>query len=241
MGYGVAEATVELKVANLFILSSRPSKIDSTIERLNKAYPGHTTRITGIAANLADEATLEANVESIFEQINVTLDHIVFTAGDALAIKPLDTIDMPALKQAGMVRFFAPFFVAKIGRKHLHNTNRSSITFTSGTIVQKPNKDWTAVAGFMSGLAGLTRNLAHELKPIRVNLVEPGAVDTELWDPTFAGNPEAKKAFLDNFGLSLPTGVVGRVEDVVELYLALMKDQNNTGSIVASNGGTLIA
>ncbi|OAP59581.1 hypothetical protein AYL99_06879 [Fonsecaea erecta] len=241
LGFGVAEACIEFKVAQLYVSSSRQAKIDTTISRLQNAYPDSKTKITGIACNLADEATLESNIEKLFQKINAKLDHIVFTAGDPLAIKPLESIDMAMLKQAGMVRFFAPFFVAKHGRHYLHNTNRSSITFTSGTIVQQPNKDWTPVAGFMSGLVGLTRNLAHELKPIRVNLVEPGAVDTELWDPKFVGNPEARKAFLDKYGLSLATGVVGRVEDVVELYMAVMKDRNNTGAVVESNGGALVA
>lgn len=223
----------------MYISSSRQQKIDTTIARLQKSYPGTQTKITGLACDLANESNLESNIENLFKQINAKLDHIVFTAGDPLGIKPLEDIDMSFFKQSGMVRFFAPVFVAKHGRNYLNNDVRSSITFTSGTIVQQPNKNWTPVAGFMSGLVGITRNLALELKPIRVNLVEPGAVDTELWNPQFPDD-NAKKAFLDKYGLNLATGVVGRVEDVVELYLGVMKDRNTTGAIVESNGGALI-
>ncbi|KIW88753.1 uncharacterized protein Z519_10800 [Cladophialophora bantiana CBS 173.52] len=123
------------RVANPYVSSSHQSKIDSTISSLQKADPHNKTKITGIASKLVDGATLESNVKQVFQQINAELDHIVFTAGDPLAIKPLESIDMATLKQAGRVHFFAPFFVAKHGRHYLHNNNRSSITFTAGTIV----------------------------------------------------------------------------------------------------------
>jgi hypothetical protein len=39
----------------------------------------------------------------------------------------------------------------------------------------------------------------------------------------------------------MTTGQIGRVEDVVEAYLYLMKDKNVSGSVVESTGGTLLS
>jgi NAD(P)-dependent dehydrogenase (short-subunit alcohol dehydrogenase family) len=45
----------------------------------------------------------------------------------------------------------------------------------------KPKPDWTVLGSFASGMHGMTRGLALDLKPIRVNLVSPGPINTELW------------------------------------------------------------
>lgn len=82
----------------------------------------------------------------------------------------------------------------------------------------------------------MTRNFALELAPIRVNLISPGMVETSLWGHL----PEEtqQKMFADT-GKRLWTGKVGQTEDVTEGYLMLMKDQNITGSVVSSNGGSI--
>lgn len=94
------------------------------------------------------------------------------------------------------------------------------------------------VAGFATGLHGLTRNLALDLKPIRVNLVSPGVVETELWDSSF--DQEAKKKYLGEVAGQLPTGRIAQPADVAEAYLFLMKDPSVTGTVVDSNSGALL-
>ncbi|CAL3970925.1 unnamed protein product [Diplocarpon coronariae] len=60
-------------------------------------------------------------------------------------------------------------------------------------------------------LYGMTRNLAIDQKPMRVNLVSPAAVVTELWKD-MAG-------------------------EVAEAYLWLTEDSNVTGNIAACDSG----
>lgn len=67
--------------------------------------------------------------------------------------------------------------------------------------------DWSILAGYTSGLHGMTRNLALDLKPIRVNLVSPGPVDSELWGFM---SVEDKKAKFEGMAGLFPTGKVGR-------------------------------
>jgi NAD(P)-dependent dehydrogenase (short-subunit alcohol dehydrogenase family) len=86
-------------------------------------------------------------------------------------------------------------------------------------------------------LHGLTRQFALDLRPLRVNLISPGAVETELWDGLPAGQ---RGEILEGFAKKMATGRVGRPEDVAESYLYCMRDGNLTGSVVSSNGGSLI-
>ncbi|EHY55375.1 hypothetical protein HRR83_008820 [Exophiala dermatitidis] len=249
LGYGVAEAMIEHGVAKLYVSSSREEKVASAVDRLNavaeavaktntSTTPTNTVTVTGLACDLSSEATLESNVQKLFGQINHKLDHIVFTAGDALVPLPLDQVTVDTAKQTGMVRFFGAIMVAKHGAPLLNPGPASSITFTTGATAEKPmGPGWAVMSGYASGLFGLVRGLALELKPIRVNLVSPGAVYTELWDTMARDN---KAQLLAEYAKKQATGRVGAVEDVVESYLFLIKDKNATGTVARSDGGSFL-
>ncbi|KIW11152.1 hypothetical protein PV08_10452 [Exophiala spinifera] len=242
IGYGVVEGLIEHKVSNVYISSSRQSRIDSTIARLKGTYPdalGTTTRVTGIACDLGDEATLESNVKALYASIPEPLNHVVFTAGDALGIKPLDDVDLGFFKQCGMVRFFAPFFVTKYARERLVPGVASSVTLTTGGVSEKPSPNWAAITPWMTGLHGMCRQFALDLAPLRVNIVSPGAVRTELWD-TVITDPKVREAAIETYAKKMATGQVGNVDDVAESYLYLMKDKNVTGTVIRSDGGAFL-
>jgi NAD(P)-dependent dehydrogenase (short-subunit alcohol dehydrogenase family) len=212
------------------ISSSNPSRVQDAVSRLQKSYPSATDRVQGHAANMGDEATLEDSIADLFEKTG-QLDHVVYTAGDSLATIPIREATLAQIKQAGMVRFFAPTLVAKHASKYLSNSVESSITFTTGAVSERPIPGWSVVNGFATGLQGTTRGLALDLKPIRVNLVSPGAVDTELW----AGMPaEQKQEMFKSFESKMTTGSVGQVVDVVEAFLYCMKDRNTSGAMISS-------
>lgn len=86
---------------------------------------------------------------------------------------------------------------------------------------------------YATALLGMTRNLALDLAPIRVNLVQPGSTDTELW----GDHREKAREFWKGKAL---LGKVGIPEEVGEAYVYLMRDWNATGSFVDSNGGSLL-
>ncbi|OQO06098.1 hypothetical protein B0A48_08686 [Cryoendolithus antarcticus] len=238
IGYAVAEASLEAS-ATVTISSSNPSRVDKAVSTLKSAYPSAKDRVSGHACNLGDESSLDSNIETLLKETtkNGKLDHIVYTAGDSLASMKLDTIDMAKVKQAGMVRFFGPLFVGKHASKYLNAGPASSYTITTGAVSEKPIPDWSVVGSYATGLQGMTRQLALDLKPVRVNLVSPGAVATELWQ----GIPEERRQGLyKSFADKMTTGVVGKAEDVAESYVYLMKDYNVSGSMVSTNGGHLL-
>jgi NAD(P)-dependent dehydrogenase (short-subunit alcohol dehydrogenase family) len=84
-----------------------------------------------------------------------------------------------------------------------------------------------------AGLYGLTRALALDLAPIRVNIVSPGA--TEMW-----GDEQQRAQRREMMKSRMLLGKVGTAEEVGEAYVYLMKDSNTTGIVVSSDGGALI-
>lgn len=92
------------------------------------------------------------------------------------------------------------------------------------------------LGSYAGGHHTMARGLALDMKPIRVNAVSPGAVDTPLW-----AMPEAEKQeIFRGFEKKMVTGRIAQVEDVVEAYLYCLKDRNVTGSVISTNGGTLL-
>lgn len=91
-------------------------------------------------------------------------------------------------------------------------------------------------SGWAASLYGTVRGLALEMAPIRVNAVSPGATATELWGPP----GEARERLEATISARALLGKSGLPEEVGEAYIYLMKDTNNTGSVISSSGGSLL-
>lgn len=143
---------------------------------------------------------------------------------------------MQNILQAGQIRFFAPLLLAKFLPTYLNTSYKSSYIITTGTVSEKPRPDWSVISSYAGGLYSTVRNLALDLKPIRVNGISPGAVDTEMWKM----DKEAKEKMMEAIAQETTTGRVGRPEDVAEAYLAIMKDGNMTGSMLRTDSGHML-
>jgi NAD(P)-dependent dehydrogenase (short-subunit alcohol dehydrogenase family) len=238
IGYGVAEGAIESQAAAVIVSSSSSSRVQDAVARLKASYPSSKTEISGYTCDLGDAATIENNIKHLLVDQCQNLDHIVYSAGDRLALKPLDQIDAQLIQKAGIVRFLGPILVAKYALKVLPKTAASSFIITSAKIAEKPLPGgWTVVAGYASAHYGLMRQLALDMAPIRINSVSPGFVTTEMYD--FLGEDGKAARAKDAAEVSL-TARTAVPEDVAEAYLYLMKDTNVTGATISTSGGSLL-
>ena len=130
-----------------------------------------------------------------------------------------------------IVRSVAPLIVAKHLLQNIEIGPDSSYTITGGFITTKPPPGFALYAA--TGIEGLSRALAVDMAPIRVNLVAPGAIKTEALD----GLPEA---VVNGLTQATTTKRLRRPEDIAEAYVYLMKDGIVTGSILYTNGGRFL-
>ena len=236
IGFSVAEACVE-HGAHVVVASSTSAKVSKTIERLKSAYPTFASNVNGTTCDLSKHETLEQNITALFEFAGKGVHHVVISAGDALQIIPLSAVSSDYLRDAPTVRFLAPMILSKIAPQFMVPGPESSITFTGGANSVKPSPGWGIFAAYGAGLEGLTRGMAKDLKPIRVNLVSPGAVLTEMWDTV---PEEARKGMQEAFKAETLVGKLGTPQDVAEAYLYAMKDQFVTGSVISTDGGRIL-
>ena len=223
-GFGLATAKAAAEEgANIVVVSSRQQRVDSALSQLPEGSEGYT-------ADLANEQ----QVENLFKQIG-KFDHLVFTAGETLQLKELSNVNMDDARQFFNIRYWGALMAAKYGSQYIRTGG--SITLTNGTIGLRPWKGWTVAASITGAIESLTRALAVELAPIRVNAVCAGMVRTDLW-----GNisETEREAMFTDVGSKLLTGKIGEANDIAEAFLYLIKGNYTTGQIIVADGGGVL-
>jgi NAD(P)-dependent dehydrogenase (short-subunit alcohol dehydrogenase family) len=224
-GIGLATAQAAAKQgARLVIVSSRQASLDSAMAQLPPGSENH-------AVDLGNEAA----VQDLFGKLGA-FDHLVYTAGENLQLSTLPATDIEKAQRFWMVRYWGAFMAAKHGAARIRQGG--SITLTSGLAGSRPHPGWTTASSICGAVEGLTRALAVELAPLRVNVVCPGVVKTPLW-----GNmPEAERdALYRQMDEKLLVGHTGESHEVAKAYVYLMDQTYGTGqTIVVDGGGALV-
>ncbi|MDY0811220.1 SDR family oxidoreductase [Kitasatospora purpeofusca] len=222
VGFAVAQAAAACG-SNVVVASSSQHRVDLAVEKLGGAAEG-------IVLDVADEAAVVAFFDRIGE-----FDHLVYTAGEPLLLKPLADLGAEESRAFFERRFWGALLAAKYATPKLRPGG--SITFTSGAFATRPVPGALLGAGITAAVEGVTRALALELAPLRVNAVRLGAIRTELWDSTVP-DPEA---FLQAQGSGLPVQRVGTPEEAAVAYLYLLDNGYATGTVVTLDGGAALA
>lgn len=222
IGLSVAEQAAS-QGAKLVVASSNAERLQKAVEKLEGNAQGH-------ALDLTDEAA----VENFFAKLGA-FDHLVFTAGDSLQLQDLATTDLKQARRAFELRYWAALAAVKYGSRSIRKGG--SIVLTTGVAGQRPHKGWVVAASVCGTIEALTRALALELAPIRVNAVSPGVVRTNLWQNMTAAERER---LYESVGSSLPVGRVGEAHDIAQAYLFLMQEEFSTGQTLVVDGGTVL-
>lgn len=204
--------------------------ISSNAERLQKAVKSIGGEAQGQVVDVSDEHA----VETFFAKLG-SFDHLIFTAGDSLHVKDLGSTDLDQARRAFELRYWSVLAAVKYGSPQIRKSG--SIVLTTGIAGRRPRKGWVVAASVCGSIEALTRALAIELAPLRVNAVSPGIVRTNLWQNMDA---DQREQLFENVGKSLPVGRVGEAHDIAQAYLFLMKEEFSTGQTIVVDGGTVL-
>jgi NAD(P)-dependent dehydrogenase (short-subunit alcohol dehydrogenase family) len=223
IGLAVAKAAAQAG-AELVIASSRKANIDRALAELPESAQGHTV-------DLGEEP----RIRNLFEALG-PFDHLVYTAGENLKLGALASTNIEEARRFWMLRYWGAFAAVKYGCPGIRSGG--SIVLTSGLAGRRPHGGWTVASSICGAMEGLTRALAVELAPIRVNAVCPGVVKTPLWDSMSEAD---RTALYRQMNENLLVRHVGESEEVAEAYLYLLRQTYGTGqSIVVDGGGALV-
>ena len=222
IGLAVAEEAAS-QGAEIVIVSSNAARVQAAAKSIGRKAQGQ-------AVDVSDEKA----VESLFANLGA-FDHLVFTAGDSLQLHELADTDLKQARRAFELRYWAALAAVKYGSPHIRKGG--SIVLTTGVAGRRPHKGWVVAASVCGTIEALTRALAVELAPIRVNAVSPGVVRTNLWQTMSAAEQEH---LYESVGHSLPVGRVGEPHDIAQAYLFLMQEGFGTGQTLVVDGGTVL-
>lgn len=222
IGFAVAEAAA-MAGAQVIIASSRQDRVETALAALPAGAQG-----------FAADLTRPEDIRHLFSRIG-RIDHLVFTAGEALTLGKLEDLDIAQAQQAFALRFFGALGAVKYAASQINPGG--SITLTSGIAKDRPRAGWAIGAAICGANEALVRALAVELAPLRVNAVSPGVVRTALWSNM---DTETRDGMYREIGAALPTGRIGEAEDVAQAYLYLMLQGYGTGQTITVDGGNLL-
>lgn len=219
-GIGLATAmAVKMKGATVTIAGRTLAKLEAAAVKIGDA------RIA--IADIADRKSVEA----VFDGMT-RVDHLVITAGGLQTGRLADT-DPSQLLVAIHERIAGPLYAIKAALPLMPPTG--SIVLTGGQYSDRPSGNGTAVvSAAVRGVEALARSLALELKPIRVNVISPGLVETPLFDSFGA---EGRATIFKQATDTLPGGRAGYSDEVAEAILLLLGNGYMNAEVLHIDGG----
>jgi NAD(P)-dependent dehydrogenase (short-subunit alcohol dehydrogenase family) len=183
-----------------------------------------------VATAVADGAN-EAQAREGFSRIG-SFDHLVLAFGSGKGAGPFASVSMADVRQGFEEKVFPHFACAQAALPHLRKDG--SITFIAAVSAQAALPGTAGLGAANAAVSALAPILASELRPLRVNAVSPGVIDTPWWDFLPA---DQKAAVFSDFAEKTAAGRVGKAEDVARAIAFLIADSFMTGHVLVCDGG----
>lgn len=192
--------------------------------------PAVRDRVLPVPADIGDADSVRRALDAV-ERAAGSVDVLVQSAGVHRGGR-LERLGDDAWDEVLTTNLTGAFRVARAARPLLGEG--SSIVNIGAVVGLRGYPGDAAYGSAKAGLAGLTRTLAMELAPdgVRVNLVVPGFVDTEMTAGLSAGS---RAAVVDG----IPLGRPGRAGEIADVVWMVAGATYMTGSTVAVDGGLL--
>ena len=167
-GGGIAKAITEAARAN----GAKVVVAGLDRDALAKTY--EDPEISPETVDLTDESSIEALADRVGN-----VDHVVSTAS-ARARGKVGDLGFETIALSFNTKVIGPMMLAKYFAPKMPEDG--SFVFMSGGTALKPQIGMLAVGATNSAVDSITRALAVELAPIRVNAISPGTIDTGAYD-----------------------------------------------------------
>ena len=181
------------------------------------------------AETAAFDVTDFERLGQFFEELPAPVDHVLVTGpGPYYAL--LEDFEFAEARRDIESHLLLPIQLAKLAQGRV----RGSLLFMGGTGGRRTGPGLSLIGALTAAMPALTRNLALELAPTRVNLIAAGFVDTPLSATLLGDQLEARRAELRE---TLPIRRVVGPDDIAALAVHLMVNTALTGATYDIDGG----
>lgn len=186
------------------------------------------------ASVAAFDATDFQRLGKFFDELPGQVHHVLVT-GPGPYYAPLQDFDFEAARRDLDAHILLPLNIARHAASKVHPGG--TLLFIGGTGGRRAAVGLALISALTAALPSMTRNLALELAPVRVNLIAAGFVDTPLSAALLGDQLENRREHLRR---TLPIRRVVGPSDVAALAVHLMTNTAVTGATFDIDGGQQI-
>ena len=194
-------------------------------ERLENA-----SRELGTLSTAAFDATNFDQLKKFFNGLPTPIDHVLVT-GPGPYYAPLADLDVEKARRDVDAHLFLPMQVARFAAKKVRPGG--TLLFMGGTGGRRPAAG-ALIAALTAAMPALTKALALEVAPVRVNLIAAGFVDTPLSASLLGDQLDARR---EQLRATLPIRRVVGPADIAAVAVHLMTNTALTGGTYDIDGG----
>jgi NAD(P)-dependent dehydrogenase (short-subunit alcohol dehydrogenase family) len=235
IGRNVVESLAKRGVHSIFTYHSHQAEAETVIAAV-KGAGAQAIAVQLDAGNVRSFDTFVQNVQSSLKSLGATrFDYLVNNAGNNHQNMPFEKATEEELDNLYNVHFKGVFFLSQKLLPLINDGGRIVNVSTGRTRIILPGG---AAYGSMKGaIEVLTKYMAKELGPrrIAVNVVAPGAVETDFSGGIVRDNPEVNKHIAELTAL----GRTSLPEDIGRMIASLLSEDNrwvNAQRIEVSGG-----
>ena len=196
----------------------------------NPEHLQQASRELGAESTAAFDATNFDELKKFFDGLPAPIDHVLVT-GPGPYYAPLAEFDIEKARRDVDAHLFLPMQVARFAAKKVRPGG--TLLFMGGTGGRRPAAG-ALISSLTAALPALTKSLALEVAPVRVNLIAAGFVDTPLSGSLLGDQLDARRAQLR---ATLPIRRVVGPADIAALAVHLMTNTALTGGTYDIDGG----
>src|SRR5215831_6356281 len=185
----------------------------------------------GARSVAAFDATDFDRLARFFDELPTPIDHVLVT-GPGPYYAALPDFDFDKARRDVDAHLLLPLHVARDAARKVRPGG--TLLFMGGTGGRRTAPGLSLISALTAALPAMTRNLALELAPIRVNLIAAGFVDTPLSAAILGDQLDARR---EQLRTTLPIGRVVGPADIAALAVHLMANTAVTGATFDIDGG----
>ncbi len=183
------------------------------------------------ASIAAFDATDFDRLERFFDALPAPIDHLLVT-GPGPCYAPLADFDLDAARRDIDAHLLLPLQVARDAASKVRPGG--TLLFKGGVGGRRPAVGLAFMSALTAALPALTKSLALEVAPVRVNLIAAGFVDTPLPASPLCNGIGQRR---EQLRTTLPIGRAVGPADVAGLAIHLMTNTAITGATFDIDGG----
>jgi NAD(P)-dependent dehydrogenase (short-subunit alcohol dehydrogenase family) len=219
-GIGLAAA---LRLASRGAVVTVTGRNPERTERVRRENPALTVEIV--------DASSPDAVRTFYESLG-SIDDLVLCVSGAKGAGSFQKVDISELRVGFEEKFFAQFSAAQSALPFLNKSG--SLTFISAISARAANPGTAGLAAINGAIEAMIKPLASELRPLRINAISPGVVETPWWDRLA---PEAREALLRQSAAASLVGRNGSADEAGSAVEFVVANGFMTGTVLEIDGG----